>query len=187
MQESSWVRSVYLYLMCLVSVVLVGVGSIGAISGLVHTVVPDLGHRDTLDRIGIGLSNVATNVVEVIDDSQGDSNASYCRDVTDNDRDFEACMDDQGLSGDSVSEIQDGIGELKSELQSQIRQSSIDQMIRGLLIVGAGLLLFRIHGRRTELFANGLLPAGSSTAEPIPPPPPAEPPAPKGRGRQPVS
>jgi hypothetical protein len=184
-QEPSWVRSVYLYLMCLVSVLLVGVGSIAALGGLVHTVVPDLGHRDTLDRVGIGLSNIAANVVQVVNDSQGnDNSSSYCRDVTDNERDFQACMDDQGISGDSMSAIQDGISEVKSELQSQIRHSSIDQMIRGLLMVGAGLLVFRIHGRRTELFANGLLPARSPAAEPIPPPPPAEPPAPKGRGRQ---
>lgn len=178
MQEASWVRSVYLYVMCAVSIALVAVGSVAFVTGLVHTVAPDLGHRDTLDRVGIGLSNIATNVVELVNDAQGGGGEDFCRDATDNGDDFDACMDDQGLGGDSMSAIQDGIDEVKSELRNQIRNSSIDQMIRGLLVLLGGLLLFRIHGHRTELFANGLMPTKRSVPpalpaapDPLPPPP----------------
>ena len=179
MHETSWVRSIYLYLMCVVSFALVALGSLGAIGGLVHTVAPDLGHRDTIDRIGIGLSNVASSVVNLVDQAQGSNAESFCRDSTVGNSEFDACMKDQSSSSDQMSAIQDGIGEVKSELQHQIRSSSIDQMIRGLLLVGAGLLLFRIHGKRTELFADGLLPVETAAAPPaadtatIPPPPPA--------------
>jgi hypothetical protein len=180
-QEAPWVRSIYLYLMCAVSIALVALGVLALGMGLVHTAAPDLGHRDTLDRVGIGLSNIATNVVDLINDAQGSESEGYCRDVTDNNDDFDSCMQDQTLGPDSMSAIQDGISEVKSELRTQIRNSSIDQMIRGLLLLVAGVLLFRIHGRRTDLFADGLLPRKLATAPgapgPVPPPPGASPPA----------
>jgi hypothetical protein len=50
-------------------------------------------------------------------------------------------------------------------------------MIRGVLMVLAGVVLFQIHGRRTELFARGLMPAKPAPdpdvrAMPLEPPPP---------------
>ena len=186
MEESSWVRSLYLYLMCVLSIGLVALGSISAATGLVHTVAPDLGHRDVIDRVGIGVANVASNVVDLLNESQSGDSDSYCRDVTDNPDDFASCRSDGGLGGggldgDSMGAIQEGIGEVKSELRTQIRNNSIDRMIRGVLLILGGVLLFRIHGRRTELFADGLLPAKPVPApgpppdpQPIPiPPPPA--------------
>ena len=182
MEETSWVRSLYLYLMCVVSFVLVALGSISAIVGVVHAAAPDLGHRDAIDRVGIGVANIATNVVDLLNESQGGSNESYCRDVTSNSDDFDACMSDSGFGADNMSAIEDGISEVKSELQSQIRNSSIDRVIRGVLLAGLGLLVFRVHGRRTRLFADGLMPAKPSppAANPqplVPPPPGAVPPA----------
>ena len=191
MQEASWVRSVYLYLMCVASVVLVGFGAIAFMLGLVHTIAPDLGHRDTLDRVGIGLANIATEVVDVVSEAEGGDSEEFCRDVTDTDADFDDCMADQGIGDDATTAIQDGIGEVRSELQSQIRNNSIDHMIRGMLAIVAGGLLFHIHGRRTELFADGLIPkrsrprrpAGAAARRPEPitlaplPPPPGAPPS----------
>jgi hypothetical protein len=190
-QEASWVRSVYLYLMCLVSIVLVGFGAIAFVLGFVHTIAPDLGHRDTIDRVGIGLANIASEVVDVLNEAEGGDSEAFCRDVTDSDSDFEDCMDDQGVSEDATDSIQNGIAEVKSELEGQIRNNSIDHMIRGLLLIGAGALLFHIHGRRTELFADGLIPKPPTPVQPpgpLPapepvtlaplPPPPGAPPAP---------
>jgi hypothetical protein len=190
--EASWVRSVYLYLMCLASVVLVGLGAVGFALGLVHTIAPDLGHRDTLDRIGIGLANIATEVVDLVGEADSAGSEDFCRDVTDSDADFDDCMADQGSGDEATDAIQDGISEVKSELQSQIRNNSIDHMIRGLLLIGAGIFLFHIHGRRTELFADGFLPKPPAPATPavpatptttppvapIPPVPPVPPVAP---------
>jgi hypothetical protein len=171
MEETSWVRSVYLYVMCFVSIVLIGVGAVASITGLVHTVAPDLGHRDAIDRFGIGVANIATNVVDLLDETQISDSEEFCRDVTDNADDFDECMEDETLGDESMAAIQDGISEVKSELRSQIRNNSIDQLIRGLLIIGVGILLFRIHGERTELFADGVMPKREV-------PPPTEPPDP---------
>ena len=127
------------------------------------------------------MANIAANVVDLLNDSQGGSDESYCRDVTDNSDDFEACMSDSGIGVDNMGAILDGISEVKSELQSQIRNSSVDRVIRGVLMVGVGLLVFRVHGRRTRLFADGLMPAkpiaSAGTPPPVPPPPGAVPPA----------
>ena len=65
MTEVSWVRSVYLYVMTALSVALVGIGAIVAVVGLVHTIAPDLGHRDTIDRLGIGVANIANEVIDL--------------------------------------------------------------------------------------------------------------------------
>lgn len=179
MQEVPWVRTAYLYVMCVVSVALIALGVMGAVTGLVHTVAPDLGHRDTLDRVGIGASNVASKVVDLLSEGQGGDSEDFCRDVTDNNSDFEDCMADQFLGPDSMTAIQEGIGEVRSELESQIRNSSIDQVIRGVLLLIAGLLLFRIHGSRTELFAGGVIPRKQPQPADQPlPPPPAVPPVP---------
>lgn len=187
MPETTWARSVYLYVMCAVSIALVGFGSVAFAIGLVHTVAPDLGHRDTLDRIGIGLSNVGSEVVGLMDDTQLRGIEEYCEDVTTGNREFEDCLEEeQSFQDDSFGAINDGIREVRDELRTQIRNNSIDRMIRGLLLVGAGVLLFRIHGRRTELFADGLVPrppaAPAAATEPAPgttePAPAAVPPPP---------
>ena len=187
MTEAPWVRSVYLYLMTAVSVVLIGLGAAHAVVGFVHTLAPDLGHRDTIDRVGIGLSNIAGEVVDLIGETQQDSVESYCEDVTDSESDFDECVEEEEeLQDDSMSSIQDGIAEVKDELRSQIRNNSFDRFLRGLIMIAAGLVLFRIHGRRTELFADGVIPsrgdADDRPADPepigagtIPPPPPAPP------------
>jgi hypothetical protein len=174
---------VYLYVMCAVSVALVLAGLGATAVGLVHTVAPDLGHRDTLDRVGIGLANIGGEVADIFGEAQAGGAEEFCRDVTDNESDFDDCVQDQQtVPDDSMDQIQQGIGEVKQELRSQIRNNSVDRMIRGLLMVAAGVVLFRIHGRRTELFADGLglrrptaAGDGPPTAlEPLPPPPPPE-------------
>lgn len=172
--EASWVRSIYLYLMCVVSIALIGFGAVASVTGFVHTVAPDLGHRDTLDRVGIGLANIATEVIGLVDEGQGGGEAEeFCQDATDNDEDLQDCLDSQGGGGtDSISAIQDGIDEVKSELRGQIRNSAIDLLIRGVLLIAAGVVLFRIHGHRTELFADGVMPkksAPTSTPDSAPP------------------
>ena len=192
MTEVSWVRSVYLYLMTALSVLLVGVGTVGAVVGFVHTVAPDLGHRDTLDRVGIGVANIATEVIDLVNETQNGDIESYCEDVTDSERDFDDCVEEESsFDDDSMQQVEDGISKVKDELRSQIRNNSIDHLIRGLLMIGAGVILFRIHGRRTEVFADGIFPKRPSPEPtpttvmpasvapiPLPPPAPPVPPAP---------
>ena len=157
MIETPWVRSVYLYVMCAASIALVLVGLASMAIGAVHAIAPDLGHRDTLDRVGIGLSNIGQDVVELFNDTQLESIEEFCEDVTDSDDDFDECVEDeQAFSGEGLGSIQEGIAEVRDELRNQIRNNSIDRFLRGLVFVAAGWVLFRIHGRHTELFANGL-------------------------------
>jgi hypothetical protein len=183
MDETTWVRSVYLYVMCAVSVALVGFGVVGFAVGVVHAVAPDLGHRDAIDRVGIGLSNIGSDVVDLFDEGQLDSIRDYCEDVTDDEDELEDCIEEEQSfesGGDELESIQQGIGSVESELRSQIRNSSVDRMIKGALMIVAGLVLFRIHGKRTELFADGVglqlrrrktvVSAGTTLPEPPPPP-----------------
>jgi hypothetical protein len=169
MEDTSWVRTLYLYFMCVVSIALLAVGAVGLVSGLVHTIAPDLGHRDTIDRVGIGLSNVGKEIVEIVEERSADDAREYCADAGADFYDsFDECMDDNGGTAD-LGPVVDGVGEVKSELQSQIRKNSIDTMIRGLLAVAIGLLLFRVHARRTAVFANGLFPVRPAAAADEPP------------------
>lgn len=168
MGETPWVRSLYLYFMCVVSIALLATGAIGAVVGAVHTVAPDLGHRDTLDRVGIGVSNIASNVADLFADSQNKNAEEMCRDATSSDGEFDECVAAQSIGADNMEAIQDGIAEVRSELQSQIRNNSVDRLIRGLLTMLVGLVLLRIHSRRAELFADGLLPKKADTVPAAP-------------------
>ncbi len=164
MEETSWVRTTYLYVMTAVAIAVMAVGAVGTVLGLVHTIAPDLGHRDTLDRVGIGVSNIAGDIIDLLDENQREDVEAFCEDVTDDDDDFDECVDDQMTSGSEMDSITDGIGKVKSELQGQIRNNSVDQMLRGLFAITIGFVLFRIHGRRTQLFADGLFPRPTPTA-----------------------
>ena len=185
MDETTWVRSVYLYVMCAVSVALVGLGAVGFATGVVHAVAPDLGHRDTLDRVGIGLSNIGSDVVDLFGEGQLDGIREYCEDITDDQSELEECIEEEQSfesDGEELGSIRKGIGSVESELRSQIRNSSVDRMIKGILMVVAGVVLFRIHGKRTQLFADGVgielrrrkTVVSTDTTLPAPPPIPGD-------------
>jgi hypothetical protein len=176
--EASWARSVYLYVMCAVSVGLVIVGLGTTVAGLVHTVAPDLGHRDTLDRVGIGVSNIAGGVIELVTESQREGIEDFCQDVTDTDDDFDDCVDDElAAAEEGIESVEQGIAEVKDELRTQIRNSGVDAMIRGIVMLALGVLLFAVHGPRTELFAEGVRPK-RPTPDPEPQPEPFVPASP---------
>jgi hypothetical protein len=159
-EETSWVRTIYLYGMCGIAVALVGFGSIMAVMGLVRAVAPDLGHRDTLDRVGIGVSNIASDVIDLAFENLQDIDAieAFCDDVTSSTADFDECVD-QETGASQIDAIQQGVSEVSDELRSQIRSNSIDTMIRGVLLLAAGVVLWLLHGPRTSLYGNGLMPA----------------------------
>ena len=159
MEETSWVRTIYLYAMCGIAITLVAIGSIVAVMGLVRAIAPDLGHRDTLDRVGIGVSNIASDVIELAFENLQDIDAieGFCDDVTDNAADFDDCVD-QETGASQIDAIQQGISEVSDELRNQIRSNSIDALIRGLLLITVGVVLWILHGPRTSLYGDGLVP-----------------------------
>lgn len=153
--ETTWVRSVYLYGMCAVAILLVGAGSVMGVVSVANMIDPGLGHRDTLDRVGVGLSNVAVRVVDIVDSEQRDSVREYCEEWESDD--IEGCMDDYSSSS-SMGPIVDGIGEVKSEIESQIRETALSKLIKSVLLIVVGFLLWRFHAGRTELYRDGLRP-----------------------------
>ncbi len=149
-QETPWVRSIYLYVMCLVGVILTAIGAVTFAVGLTHVVVPDFGQRDTVSRFGVGISRIGEGVIDVLEQQQGDSD--FCKDFYENEQDIEDCEAEQSSQYDA---IRDGFAELEKELDRQTRNTAADGTLRGALTLVAGLLIFRIHGRRTELFPRG--------------------------------
>src|SRR5688500_3428104 len=100
MTETTWVRSVYLYAMCAASIALVGFGAVAFAVGTVHAIAPDLGHRDSLDRVGIGLSNVGSDVVDLFSEGELDGIREYCEDTTDDEDELDECIEEeQSFSG----------------------------------------------------------------------------------------
>ena len=79
---------------------------------------------------------------------------------------------DQETGASQIDAIQQGVSEVSDELRSQIRSNSIDTMIRGVLLLAAGVVLWLLHGPRTSLYGNWLMPARrkGSTEPPTEPP-----------------
>lgn len=198
--ESTWVRSVYLYAMCAIAIVLVAGGAVMAVVATTNIIAPDLGHRDNIDRVGVGMANVAVDVVQILS-GQSDADMQeiedYCQEWADEDE-FDRCVDE--MSGASqIDAVADGIGALKGEIESQIRNTAIARLIRAVLLIVAGWLLWHVHARRTELYRDGLRPRkaaapavvlaagptsvpGAAPAAPTPTPAPPLPPTPPANG-----
>lgn len=171
--ETTWVRSMYLYVMCAAAVALVVIGGITSVAALANVISPSLGHRDSLDRVGIGLANVATDIVDSVmgvTDSDADILEEYCDDISGGDDDaFDECMDLNASAANPVGAVTDGIGDIKSELESQIRSAAIARLIRGLLFVIAGWLLWKFHANRTRLYGDGGLRGSTASTAPSAP------------------
>lgn len=155
--ESTWVRSVYLYVMCALSIVLVAAGAITTVVASASAISPSLGHRDVLDRAGIGIAHVAEDVINIVRGQNAEDTAAirdYCEEFYS--EDVDGCISDNSLSG-QLDPIVKGVEAVRTELEDQIRNSAIARIIRGLAFVITGLLLWRIHARRTDLFRDGVL------------------------------
>jgi hypothetical protein len=155
MGESTWVRSVYLYAICGVALLTGAVGAVTTVVAVSNIISPSLGHRDSLDRVGIGLANVAEEVIAVLNGNAQEENEQFCEEVTDDDDDFEECLEDFDTSGGAIGELTDGIGSVRDELEGQIRDSAVASLIRGLLYSLVAWLLWRFHARRTDLYRDG--------------------------------
>jgi hypothetical protein len=156
--ESTWVRSVYLYAMCAIAVLLVGIGAVTTVIAGSSAISPSLGHRDTLDRVGIGFSNVATDIVNIIADQSGfDRQAveDQCKSYYDDKADVASCVSEMDPTA-QLNSIVKGIHSVRNELESQIRYSAFARIIRGLAMLIVGWLLWRFHAHRTDLYSGGL-------------------------------
>lgn len=60
--EPNWVRPVYLYLMSLIGVVVMALGSLGVAMGVVHLAAPKTKQTDQLSRLVGGVVDIADNL-----------------------------------------------------------------------------------------------------------------------------
>lgn len=132
MSETTAVRTVYVYAMCVLAVVCMGWGVVTAGSATAHAISPSTGHRDLLDRVGIGLTNVVAKVIDRVDAVD-----------TGSDR-----------ADDVVPVVADSAGDVRKEFETQIRGAAYGAMIRGLLLFIVGAIIWMVHARRTALFGT---------------------------------
>jgi hypothetical protein len=147
-QESTVVRSIYLYAMCAISIALLLIGLVAAATSAVRLAAPDAGHRDTLDRVSVGLANIADRVVNLIDkkptleqfcaeDQAGlgtNTVTSECR-IAYRSADF----------GSVPTQVSDVVSAVRNEVTSQIRWTAFGRLMVGLFTAIAGFVLLRIH------------------------------------------
>ena len=176
--ETNWVRTTYLYVMCAVSIFLIASGAVTGVIAATNVISPSLGHRDMLDRVGIGVADIAKEIITVVTrqtPEQQDSIIEFCEDFYPADE-VDQCISDQDPS-QQLGPVIDGITKVKDELESQIRYNALARLVRGIALLVVGLLLWRIHAHRTDLYRDGV-----RRPKPIVPSlptiaPPSEPPA----------
>ena len=177
--ETTWVRSVYLYAMCALAVLLVAVGAVNTVISASAVISPNLGRRDDIDRIGIGVANVADDIAELVvglSPQDADEIREYCEDFFSDD--VPQCISDSDPAA-QVTPVVEGIGKVKAELESQIREHALAKLIRGVLMLIVGWLLWRYHAHHTQLYAGGLTrrraPAAPTESPGLPTPEPSTP------------
>lgn len=154
LDESPVVRSIYVYGVCAVALVLIVVGSLTAAVSAFRVVAPAAGHRDNIDRIGIGLADVAEGVIDRLNEEQranaptleefcGDDDSDECEDF------YNDVVLGSGLLPEAVTDV---VGDLRGELESQIRWTALGRLVAGIGSVVAGWLLFSRHRRLTALY-----------------------------------
>lgn len=119
--EPNWVRAVYLHILCLVGIVIMVFGSLGAALGVVHLAAPRLKQSDPLSRIAIA-------VVDVVD-----------------------AVSRSSSSGEEFPpEAKAALSSTRHELDRQARNAAWNDLFHGLLFLGLGLGVYRYHYRRTD-------------------------------------
>ena len=157
--ESPWVRSVYLFGACATGGVMIIAGLLVAIGSLVSVITPDAGLRDGWDRGLVGLTEVADNGLNAFDEfSRSSSQDQYDQLCDDAESDDSFCNDLQDqLDNDESTipvEVTDSIGLIRDEVHRQIRISAIAKLVGGLAVAAAGLLLFRFHSKQVTVYAR---------------------------------
>jgi hypothetical protein len=118
--EPNWVRAVYLHVLCLVGIVIMVFGSLGAALGVVHLAAPRLKQSDPLSRIAIA-------VVDVVD----------------------AVAQSSSSAEEFPPEAKAALNSTRHELDRQARNAAWNDLFRGLFFFGLGFAVYRYHYRRT--------------------------------------
>jgi hypothetical protein len=119
--EPTWVRPAYMYLLCLVGVVLMAVGAVFALLGGVHLVSPEL------QRQGDPVFRAVSALLDLAEAVAGEVEAQPV-----------------------PAEVEGALDEARNELDDQARYASINQLVTGLVMILVGAVVFAVHWRRAE-------------------------------------
>ncbi len=156
-EESTVVRTIYLYAMCAVSIGLLIVGLVASATSAVRLAAPDAGHRDTLDRVSVGIANIADRVVNLIE--RKPTLEKFCTEdqaglgtTTVN----SACRAAYRAAdfGSMSTQVSDVLGAVRNEVSSQIRWTAFGRLMIGLFTAIAGFVLLRIHRPKVAAYRS---------------------------------
>lgn len=154
--ESTVARSVYLYAILLLSVIGMVVGGIMVTKSLIHVIEPDTGHRDTLDRVAVGLAAVGHEGVDIARDyilADTPTLEDFC--PPDMPKDCVDYYDEQyGSALDVADTVDRVVASFQDETRRQIRVSSIGWLIVGLVLSLISLVTFRAHAPKAALYRS---------------------------------
>jgi hypothetical protein len=123
-----WVRPVYLYFLSFVGILIAAFGVLTFVLGVAHLAVPDLDQGDPLSRL--------TDTIIVVTEAAIDA---------------ESGSSDDDFSSSSVPpELEEGIEDVKGSLDSQTRKAALNDLVKGLVLMGIGAAVYFLHWRKAE-------------------------------------
>jgi hypothetical protein len=124
-----WVRPVYLYFLSFVGVLIAAFGVLTFVLGVAHFAVPDLDKGDPIFRISSAVIEVAEATIEAQESADSD--------------------DDFGSSS-VPPEVSDALDSAKDEIRNQARDAALNDIVKGLVIIGLGVAIYLFHWRKAE-------------------------------------
>jgi hypothetical protein len=136
--------------MCLVGIVIMAFGALGFALGVIHAAAPDLQRQgDPIFRIASAIVNVAEPVYQET-----------------------ATNSAEGVD----PAVTQAFDEAHDELTSQARQAGVNELLRGLLLLAIGAVVFGFHWKRAEApYARTAPPSAPAYPPAAPPAPPRAP------------
>lgn len=182
--ESTWVRSLYAYVVLLVSGLAAVGGLVLAAVSVVVLINPESGMTGW-ERVLVGVPTVLDEGLEIaetyLEEDRG-ALPEYCtEDLPEDDPDFEYCEFIRESMEEPVipAEAEDAIALVRDETLRQIRHGAIGKLVIGLVVFVIAALVFRRHrglvslyGRDDETPVRPVAATTSVDTAPVPPPPP---------------
>jgi len=169
--EASWVRTLYVYVVCLISMLVVLIGAALAASSAITIISPSTGLTSGWERVLVGGTSVVDEGVKIAEEymstQQGEmSLPDFCEGVV-AESDEEYCASiaaDMETAGDEPVipvEVHDAISLVRDEVLHQVRMAAIGRLVIGLVVVALGVLVFRRHKGLTALYLGAPKPTPS--------------------------
>lgn len=181
--ESNWVRSLYVYAVCLISMIVVLIGAALTASSAVTIISPSTGLTSGWERVLVGGTSVVEEGVKIAEEylstQQGDMTLPYfCEgEVAESDEEYCAsAAEDIATVGEPVipAEVNNAVSLVRDEVLHQVRMAAIGRLVIGLIVVALGLLVFRRHKGLTALYQDAPKPPSTPVASTLVPAPPMQ-------------